>query len=150
MPIFEWEGIVRVTIGSLSRTEKLELWREYTSDEWLNREPDESGKRDPLENTIFLMKTDAMIGAAATRKIEICKNGKWVSVKKEESVVHDGETFMLHYPITADDLNSYPASLADQWIEVATSKNGGISSNLTFFTSLRPTNGKTNKEDTSE
>lgn len=147
MPAFEWEGLVRVTIGSLTRAHKLDLWVMYNNDDWLSGD---SNSSDPLDNTRFLMKTDAMIAAVSTRRIELCQKGKWVEIESAEHFDYDGERFTLSYPPTAELINHLPAALADRWIEVATDKNGGITANLTFFTSLRPTNGKTNSEPKSD
>lgn len=142
MPVFEWQGVIRITIGELSRAAQFDLWAMYTQSEWYN-----DTTEDNTRNGVRLMDTDAMVTAVATRKIEVCKKGKWVEVEAGETVTvitPDSDEFPVSYPVTYQQINTAPRSLGDLWVRYGTERNGGLTANMTFFTSLTLTNGKTN------
>ena len=147
MAVIEWEGKIRITIGSISRAGQLDLFKLFADSEWYERQ----GETTSIEDVQRIMQTDAMVAVIATRKIEVCQNGKWVIVKgKEMKVEHDGETIVLTFPPDYNAINYLPSDLGDMWIAAATEKNGGLNKNLSFFTSVTPTNGKTSNERKSE
>lgn len=146
MAVYEWQGKLRFTIAALSRADKLDLWVAYSRTESYKAAPPEH----PFVNAANLMETDALITAVSTHKIEICIDGTWQDIQDEIQIEHDGDSFVLAYPPTAEMINHLPAYLADQWIEWATEKNGGLTANLSFFSSLSFKNGKTNNEAKSE
>lgn len=145
MASFEWEGLIRVTIGSLSRADQVDLWRIYQESGWEERD-----QTSPFDRASGLMATDAMVAALATRKIEICKNGKWQLLKDKATIEHDGDLIELSFPPTYEQINQYPRSLGDQWIEVSAERNGGLHNNLSFFSSVLKTNGMKNSESKSD
>jgi hypothetical protein len=139
MAVFEWEGKIRITIGQISRAGQLDLFRLFADSEWYERK----GETTSIEDVRRIMQTDAMVAVIATRKIEVCQNGKWLRVKGNAKVEHDGEFIMLSFPPDYNAINNLPSDLGDMWIAAATEKNGGLNKNLSFFTSVTPTNGKT-------
>lgn len=146
MAVYEWEGKIRITIGSLSRAAKLDLWIAYTQSDLYNN----NGNVTPLDNARHIMETDAMVTAASTKQIEVCIKGKWQTVEDSLTVEHDSEQFELQFPPSADMINHLPSHFADWWIEQATNRNGGLTANMAFFSSLAPKNGQTNSEPISE
>lgn len=148
MPVFEWQGVIRVTVGELSRAAQFDLWTMFTQSEWFN-----DTTEDATRNAIRIMDTDAMVTAVATRKVEVCKKGKWVEVQSGETVTvatSDGDEFPVSYPVAYQQINAAPRSLGDMWVRYGTERNGGLTANMTFFTSLTLTSGKTNSAPESE
>ena len=148
MAVFEWNGLVRITVGEISRAGQLDLWVMYSESEW-----HEKKTLTGVDYTRQLTETDAMVAAAATRKIEVCKGGKWVTLNPDDKhtvITPDGDSFELSYPVPYATINTCPRSLGDQWIEASVERNGGFNHNMTFFSSLTLTNGKTNSEPKSE
>lgn len=148
MPVFEWQGVIRVTVGELSRAAQFDLWTMFTQSEWFN-----DTTEDATRNAIRIMDTDAMVTAVATRKVEVCKKGKWVEVQSGETVTvvtPDGDEFPVSYPVAYQQINAAPRSLGDMWVRYGTERNGGLTANMTFFTSLTLTSGKTNSAPESE
>lgn len=145
MASFEWQGLIRITIGSISRADQVDLWRVYEQSEWSERD-----RSDNVDRMRGIMDTDAMVAAVATRKIEICKNGKWQALKDKATIEHDGDVIELSFPPTYEQINQYPRSLGDQWIELSAERNGGIHSHLRFFSSVNVPNGMTNSEPKSD
>lgn len=147
MAVIEWEGKIRITIGQISRAGQLDLFKLFAESEWYERKGDTTS----LEDVRRIMQTDAMVAVIATRKIEVCQNGKWLIVKGTGAKIeHDGETISLAFPPDYNAINYLPSDLGDMWIAAATEKNGGLNKNLSFFTSVTPTNGKTNNDPKSE
>ncbi len=149
MSVIEWEGEVRVHVGEISRAGQLDLWVMYAGSTWFENDKADSD----LDNVRRVMETDSMVAAAATRRIEICKKGKWVTLpdgKSETIQSEDGDVFTLSSPPTYEQVNACPRRLGDAWVKEAVERNGGLSLNLNFFTSLTPENGKVNKDPTSE
>lgn len=142
MAVIEWEGKIRITIGQISRVGQLDLFKLFSESEWYERK----GETTSIEDVRRIMQTDAMVAVIATRQIEVCQNGKWVIVKGKATVEHDGESIILTFPPDYNAINYLPSDLGDMWIAAATEKNGGLNKNLSFFTSVTPTNGKTNNE----
>lgn len=150
MPVVEWNGQVKITVGELTRAGQLDLfvwWHEWSQQ---RQRTDET--LDWLYNTEHFIETDAMVAAAATRKIEVCQAGQWVTLDNAPQTIEtvDGDVFTLTFPPTYAQINTCPRSLGDQWIEAATQKNGGINANLTFFTSWTAMSGKTTSEPESD
>lgn len=149
MPVFEWQGVIRITIGELSRAGQFDLWAIFAQSEWFH----DKNTDDDTRNGIRIMDTDAMVTAVATRKIEVCRKGKWVEVKSGETVTvitPDGDEFPISFPVTYQQINTAPQSLGDLWVKYGTERNGGLTENMTFFTSLTLKRGKTNSEPESE
>ncbi len=147
MAVIEWEGEVRVHVGEISRAGQLDLWVMYAGSAWFENDKADSD----LDNVRRVMETDSMVAAAATRRVEICKKGKWVTLahgKSETIQSEGGDVFTIGFPPTYEQVNACPRRLGDGWVEEAVERNGGLSLNLNFFTSLTLANGKVNSDPT--
>lgn len=145
MAVIEWDNQVRVHVGYISRAGQLDLWVMYAGSAWFENDKADSD----LDNVRRVMETDSMVAAAATRRIEICKKGKWVALpdgKSETIQSEGGDVFTLSFPPTYEQVNACPRRLGDEWVKEAVERNGGLSLNLNFFTSLTLANGKMNSD----
>lgn len=150
MAVIEWEGEVRLTIGYISRADQLDLFAVFNQSEWLDLKPPDNKMQEGLYMTRRLMETDAMVAAVATKRIEICKGGKWLALKAGKAYTIKDTDIQISFPPTYQMINDCPRQLVDLWVESAVERNGTFNANMRFFSSPIKTSGKTNSAATSE
>ena len=129
MTVVDWEGQIKLTIGYISRADQLDLFATYQRSEWAELKAPDGKIEEGIYLTRRLMATDAMAAAVATQRIEVCKGGKWVVLKKGQTHTVKEAGFSIGYPATFEMINACPRQLADEWIETAIEKNGNFNAN---------------------
>lgn len=115
MKTTEWNGLVRIVTGELTRPQNLRLQLDLRR---LGEIPD-------LSDEEYLMRMDDMITVNAIRAVFVCDEGEWRELKRGESVAvaHQGEPLTLEAPITADALGQFPVSLSQPVVKAAAEEN---------------------------
>jgi hypothetical protein len=144
MPVIEYKGVLKITVGMVNRAAQIDLFTVFQESEW---QGEDIQAMDNLRFVQRIMATDAMVAAIATRKIEVCKKGKWVALEDGQThtiILPDGDELDIAYPPTYEQINHVPKDLGDEWVKAAVERNGSFSANMNLFLSVSVGSGMTN------
>lgn len=143
MRTFEWQGVIRVSVGELTRKQTLQFANEMNDLYTTSRIEEIQAIENQKElDVVTLQVTDAINEiptVLATRKIEVCKDGQWIAVgAKPVPVELDGMPYEVALPITRAWLNDLPASLYKQWIGAVGEENAYLLQSAPLESSTAP------------
>lgn len=118
MAAMEWNGKVKVAVAELSRGAQLQLWRDIadiTSD-------------DQADDVTQVRLINDTITQQATRAVFVCEDGEWRKIANGETIEFevDDAPYSITLPITSENLDELPFSLAKQWGDAAAEANAHL------------------------
>lgn len=147
MKTFEYQDVLRVTVGQLTRAQQLDFWRDGHL--IINSAESEKSENGASNNMLTNLLLEDSVTVLCTTKIEVCKDGKWKPVSKPVKVSLNGEDYEVSHPMTLDRYRQLPMSLTNRWSENAIALNGDVSQVL-FLASVSRTRTESGSKQPSE